>query len=108
MACRTRARRTVATPLSPRASEPAWARTLPGWTFVAPYLALVSEDAPQRHHHDQREVFNGLRWVVRTGSPDRGYAAFWHPFMAHLYSALQYLVIAPRQRTGFFGGFRVL
>jgi transposase len=38
------------------------------WTFVAPYLALVREDAPQRTH-DLREVLNGLRWVVvRTGS----------------------------------------
>jgi transposase len=56
------------------------------WTFVAPYLALVREHAPQRHH-DQREVLNGLRWFVRTGSPDRGYAAFWHPLIANLYSA---------------------
>jgi transposase len=40
------------------------------WGFVAPYLALVHEDAPQRDH-DLREVFNGLRWVVRTGSPWR-------------------------------------
>jgi transposase len=38
--------------------------------FVAPYLALVREDAPQRTH-DLREVLNGLRWVVRTGSPWR-------------------------------------
>jgi transposase len=37
------------------------------WEFVAPYLALVREDAPQREH-DLREVFNGLRWIVRTGS----------------------------------------
>jgi len=37
------------------------------WVFVAPYLALVREDAPQRNH-DLREVFNGLRWIVRTGS----------------------------------------
>ena len=37
------------------------------WTFVAPYLALVREDAPQREY-DLREVLNGLRWVVRTGS----------------------------------------
>ena len=28
------------------------------------------EDAPQRTH-ELREVFNGLRWVVRTGSPWR-------------------------------------
>ena len=37
------------------------------WAFVAPNLALVREDAPQRTH-DLREVLNGLRWVVRTGS----------------------------------------
>src|SRR5215213_10193371 len=37
------------------------------WAFVAPYLALVREDAPQRNH-DLREVFNGLRWIMRTGS----------------------------------------
>ena len=37
------------------------------WAFVAPYLALVREDAPQRTH-ELREVFNGLRWIVRTGS----------------------------------------
>jgi len=40
------------------------------WEFVAPYLALVREDAPQRDH-DLREVLNGLRWVLRTGSPWR-------------------------------------
>jgi transposase len=37
------------------------------WEFLAPYLALVREDAPQREY-DLREVFNGLRWIVRTGS----------------------------------------
>jgi transposase len=40
------------------------------WAFVAPYLALVREDASQRSH-DLREVFNGLSWAVRTGSPWR-------------------------------------
>src|SRR5829696_167619 len=40
------------------------------WTFVAPYLTLMREQAPQREH-DLREVFNGLRWIVRTGSPWR-------------------------------------
>jgi transposase len=37
------------------------------WTFVAPYLALVRADAPQRRH-DLREVFNALRWLARTGA----------------------------------------
>ena len=40
------------------------------WDFVASYLTLMSEDAPQREH-DLREVFNGMRWIVRTGSPWR-------------------------------------
>jgi len=40
------------------------------WAFVAPYLTLMTHDAPQRDH-DLREVFNGLRWIVRTGSPWR-------------------------------------
>src|SRR5512144_47534 len=36
------------------------------WAFVAPYLTLMKEDAPQREH-SLREVFNGLRYIVRTG-----------------------------------------
>jgi transposase len=36
------------------------------WEFVAPYLTLMSGDAPQRRH-DLREVFNGLRFIVRGG-----------------------------------------
>lgn len=40
------------------------------WNFAAAYLTLMDEDAPQREH-DLREVFNGLRWIVRTGSPWR-------------------------------------
>ena len=37
------------------------------WAFVAPYLALISEDAPQRVY-SLREVFNGLRYIVRSGA----------------------------------------
>src|SRR5438128_7033241 len=36
------------------------------WAFVAPYLTLMKEDAPQREY-SLREVFDGLRWIVRTG-----------------------------------------
>lgn len=36
------------------------------WAFVACYLTLMDETAPQRRH-DLREVFNGLRFIVRTG-----------------------------------------
>lgn len=34
---------------------------------MAPYLTLMREDAPQREH-SLREVFNGMRYIVRTGS----------------------------------------
>ena len=37
------------------------------WAFVAPYLTLMKEDAPQREH-SLREVFNGLRWLARSGA----------------------------------------
>ena len=36
------------------------------WAFVAPYLTLMTEDAPQRKY-PLREVFNGLRYIVKTG-----------------------------------------
>ena len=37
------------------------------WNFVAPYLALIDEHAPQRRH-SLREVFNALRWLARAGA----------------------------------------
>jgi len=40
------------------------------WAFCAPYLTLMREDAPQREHC-LRELFNGLRWLVRAGCPWR-------------------------------------
>ncbi|QDI79080.1 IS5 family transposase [Methylorubrum populi] len=40
------------------------------WALVAPYLALLREDSAQRDH-DLREVFNGLRYIVKTGAPWR-------------------------------------
>ena len=36
------------------------------WAFLAPYLTLMREDAPQRAH-PLRELFNGLRYITRTG-----------------------------------------
>lgn len=57
-------------------SEPSCRKAYPSdvsddeWAFVAPYLTLMTEDAPQREH-PMREVFNGLRWMVRTGAPWR-------------------------------------
>ena len=40
------------------------------WAFVAPYVTLMREDAPQREHM-LREVLNALRWIVRAGAPWR-------------------------------------
>ena len=40
------------------------------WALVAPYVTLMTETAPQRRYA-VREVFNGLRWLVRAGAPWR-------------------------------------
>ena len=37
------------------------------WAFIVPYLTLMREDAPQRDYA-LRDVFNGVRWIVRTGA----------------------------------------
>lgn len=36
------------------------------WSLIIPYLLLMKEDAEQRHH-DLRELFNGLWYVIRYG-----------------------------------------
>lgn len=36
------------------------------WEFLLPYLTLMKADAPQRSN-DLREVFNAVRYVVKTG-----------------------------------------
>ena len=36
------------------------------WEFLLPYLTLMREDAPQRTH-GLREVYDALRYVVKTG-----------------------------------------
>lgn len=36
------------------------------WEFLLPYLTLMREDAPQREH-SLRELFNAMRYVVKTG-----------------------------------------
>ncbi len=40
------------------------------WALVAPYVTVMTEAAPQRRYA-LREVFNGLRWLVRAGAPWR-------------------------------------
>lgn len=37
------------------------------WAFVAPYLALSREDTGRRDY-PLREVFNGLRYITKTGN----------------------------------------
>lgn len=37
------------------------------WAFAVSPLTLMREDAPQRDYN-LREVFNGLRWIIRTGA----------------------------------------
>jgi transposase len=36
------------------------------WEFLVPYLTLMRHDAPQREH-PLRELFNGLRYIVKAG-----------------------------------------
>ena len=38
------------------------------WVFIAPYLTVMTSDAPQRRH-DLREVAHALRWMVRASAP---------------------------------------
>ena len=40
------------------------------WAFAAPYLTLLTLDAPQREY-ELRQVFNALRYLVRSGAPWR-------------------------------------
>ena len=51
------------------------------WAFVAPYLTLMTEDAPQRRH-DLRQVFDALRWIVRAGAPWRMLPTNFPPWQA--------------------------
>lgn len=53
--------------MSPRKPYPSDVRD-EEWAFVAPSLTLLPVTATQRQHN-LREVVNGLRWIVRTGSP---------------------------------------
>ena len=46
------------------------------WAFVLPYLLLSREDSAH-HEHDLRSVFNGVRYIARTGNQWR--------FMPHDY-----------------------
>ena len=45
--------------------------------FLLPYLCLMREDAPQREY-PLRELFNALRYVVKTGCQFVGCVATHH------------------------------
>lgn len=51
------------------------------WSLVAPYLTLMDPDAPQREH-SLRELFNALRWMVRSGAPWRYMPSDFPPWQA--------------------------
>ena len=51
------------------------------WEFVLPYLALITPEAGQRRH-DLREVFNALRYAVRTGVAWRYLPVHFPPWAA--------------------------
>jgi len=51
------------------------------WAFIAPYLALVAETAPQRKH-DLRRTFDALRYVIRSGCPWRYLPGDFPPWAA--------------------------
>ena len=51
------------------------------WAFVAPYLTLCREDAPQRTY-PLREVFNAVRWMVKTGTQWRYMPHHFPPWAA--------------------------
>ena len=60
------------------------------WAFVAPYLTLMTPEAPQRRY-DLREVFNALRWIVRTGARWRMLPTNFPPWEAVYQQAQRWL-----------------
>ncbi|WP_237722895.1 transposase, partial [Singulisphaera acidiphila] len=49
------------------------------WEFVLPDICLLPEDAGQRVHN-LRDVFDTLRWLVRSGAPWRYLPADFPPW----------------------------
>jgi transposase len=60
------------------------------WAFAAPYLTLLREDAGQRDY-PLREVFDALRWVVKTGSQWRYLPHDFPPWYAVYQQARRWL-----------------
>lgn len=51
------------------------------WAFLEPYLTLIRPDAAQREY-ELREIFNALRWMVRTGAQWRYIPGDFPPWWA--------------------------
>jgi transposase len=64
--------------------------TDPEWHFALPYLCLLPEDAGQREYN-LRDVFDALRWIVRTGSPWRYLPKDFPPWEAVYQQARRWL-----------------
>ena len=60
------------------------------WAFAAPYLTLMDPAAPQRRY-EMREVFNALRWIVRTGAQWRMLPTNFPPWQAVYQQAQRWL-----------------
>jgi transposase len=60
------------------------------WAFVATYLTLMTPDAPQRHH-DLRDVWDALRWLVRSGAPWRSLPGDFPPWAAVYQQTMRWL-----------------
>jgi transposase len=63
------------------------------WALVAPYLTLLPEDAGQREH-SLREVFNGLRYIIKTGAQWRQMPHDLPPWPAVYQQAQRWLAAA--------------
>src|SRR5215831_3125431 len=60
------------------------------WSLVIPYLTLMIEDAPQREY-PLRELFNGLRYVIRYGIAWRAMPNDLPPWFAVYQQSLRWL-----------------
>ena len=60
------------------------------WAFLAPYLTLMREDAPQREY-PLRELLDALRWLVKTGAQWRYLPGDFPPWHAVYQQARRWL-----------------
>ena len=60
------------------------------WAFLAPYLTLMREDAPQRDY-PLRDLLDALRWVVKTGCQWRYLPGDFPPWHAVYQQARRWL-----------------